>query len=90
MRRPKRKTSSPYARAKPNKTGINKATHHEDNEENPRDAVPVVQPETAMPPGTSLSTSESPEVIRQPIPGVIIPEISNIDLPIINPLVSVT
>jgi hypothetical protein len=29
-------------------------------------------------------------VIRQPIPGVIIPEISNIDLPIINPLVSVT
>jgi len=90
MRRPKRKTSSPYARAKPNKTGRNKATHHEENEENPRYAVPVVQPETAMPSGTNLSTSESPEVVRQPIPGVIIPEISNIDLPIINPLVSVT
>ena len=50
----------------------------------------MVQPETSMPPGTSLSTSESPEVIKQPIPGVIIPEIPNIDLPIINPLVSVT
>jgi hypothetical protein len=29
-------------------------------------------------------------VIKQPIPGVIISEIPNIDLPIINPLVSVT
>jgi hypothetical protein len=47
MRRPKRKTSSSYARAKPNKTGRNKATHHEENEENPRDAVLVVQPEIA-------------------------------------------
>jgi hypothetical protein len=87
MRRSKRKTSSPYARAKPNKTGKNKATHHE---ENPLDAVPVVQPETTMPSGTSSSTSESPEVLRQPIPGIIIPEKPNIDLPIVNPLVSVT
>ena len=50
----------------------------------------MVQPETAMPSGTNLSTSESPEGARQPIPGVIIPEIPNIDIPIINPLVSVT
>lgn len=87
MRRSKRKTSSPYARAKPNKMGENKATH-EENEENPRDAVPVVQPETAMSSGTHLSTSETSEVVRQPITGI--PEIPNIDLSIANPLVSVT
>jgi hypothetical protein len=43
-----------------------------------------------MPSGTSSSTSESPEVLRQPIPGIIIPAKPNIDLPIVNPLVSVT
>jgi hypothetical protein len=90
LRRSKRKTSSTYARAKPNKTGRNKATHHEENKENPRDAVLVVQSETAMPSGIHLSTSESPEVVRQPIPGIIIPEIPNIDIPIVNSLVGVT
>ena len=44
----------------------NNATHHEENEENPRDAVPVVQAETAMSSGTSLSTSETTGVVRQP------------------------
>ena len=32
---------------------------HEEHEENPRDAVPVVQIETAMSSGTSLTTSET-------------------------------
>ena len=40
-----------------------------------------------MPSGT---TSESPEVVSQLIPGMIIPEIPNIDIPIVNPIVSVT
>ena len=40
-----------------------------------------------MPSGT---TSESPEVVSQLIPGMIIPEIPKIYIPIVNPLVSVT